>query len=553
MDCATWTSSSPPSQARLPSAFRTAQQRSSASRTCSLTQGTMSAHPCAPTAAGLRPISGRRPAGACVAGAVPGSRPCSARDVVQPAARRTEGVICYACYVKDPEVMEACAVCGRVRLPAIRQEDGAALCVSCWHRPERECGTCGEVRPVKATRDEQPVCESCYRQPERLCGRCGRIGPIALRATDSNPDLCQNCYQGVTAVCSVCGRTRPCAGSRSGTYTCKSCLPRPRRECCRCRRIRPVNAEWPIGLVCSTCYEYVRSHPGTCSVCGETQPLIAGEAQAPNICGPCAGLAVDYNCRRCGKGGRIYAGGTCSRCVLGDRLDDLLRQEDGTIAPQIRCLRDALVAVEHPVTILGWLRKSASARLVASLASGGNLVTHEHLDRLPQDRSLHIVRQILVHTGVLPQRKEYLERLGPWLEERLASAPGRHAQFIRPFAHWFVFRRARKTSERRPYTSGAAAAARTQITSAILFLSWLDTNNLDLATLSQGHLDQWLVSGGPRRREIRSFLAWAASRRLDPRPYRPPQIMYADAREHSKQGRPWPAAPAMPDRYGNAR
>jgi len=434
----------------------------------------------------------------------------------RPAARRAEGVICYACYAKDPEVMEACAACGRVRLPAIRQEDGAALCVSCWHRPERECGTCGEVRPVKATRDGQPVCESCYRQPERLCGRCGRIGPIALRATDSNPDLCQNCYQGVTAVCSVCGRTRPCTGSRSGTYTCKSCLRRPRRKCCRCRRLRPVNAEWPIGLVCSTCYEYVRSHPGTCSVCGETQPLIAGDAQAPSACGPCAGLDVDYNCRRCGKGGRIYADGTCSRCVLGDRLDDLLQQADGTIAPQLGPLRDALASVEHPVTILGWLRKSVSARLVASLAGDRNPVTHEHLDRLAQDRSLHIVRQILVHTGVLPQRKEYLERLGPWLEERLASVPGRHAQLIRPFAYWYVFRRARKASERRPYTHGAAAAARNRITSAIAFLSWLETGNLDLATLSQGDLDRWLVSGEPHRREIRSFLAWAASRRLAP-------------------------------------
>ena len=434
----------------------------------------------------------------------------------RPAARRAEGVICYACYVKDPEIMEACAACGRVRQPASRREDGAALCASCWHRPERECGKCGEVRPVKAVRDGQPVCPSCYRRPERRCGRCGRVGAIALRATESSPDLCQNCYQGVTAACSVCGRTRPCVGSRSGTYICKSCLPRPKRECCRCRRLRPVNAEWPIGLVCSTCYEYVRSHPGTCSVCRETQPLIGGDAQAPSTCGPCAGLDVDYNCRRCGEGGRIYADGTCSRCILGDRLDDLLQQVDGTIPPQLRPLRNALAVVEHPVTILGWLRKSASARLVASLASDGNLVTHEHLNRLAQDRSLHIVRQILVHTGVLPQRKEYLERLGPWLEERLASVPGRHAQLIRPFAHWYVFRRARKASDRRTYTHGASAAARNRITSAIAFLSWLDANNLDLATLNQGNLDQWLVSGEPHRREIRSFLAWATSRRLAP-------------------------------------
>lgn len=227
-------------------------------------------------------------------------------------------------------------------------------------------------------------------------------------------------------------------------------------------------------------------------------------------------MAVDYNCRRCGKGGRIYADGTCSRCVLADRLDDLLRQPDGTIARQLRPLRDAMAAVEHPVTILGWLRKSASARLVASLASERSLVTHEQLDRLAQDRSLHIVRQILVHTGVLPQRKEYLERLGPWLEERLAAIPDRHAQLIRPFAHWFVFRRARKASERRPYTHGAAASARTRITSAIVFLSWLEANNLDLATLSQGDLDRWLVSSEPHRREISSFLAWAAGRRLAP-------------------------------------
>lgn len=434
----------------------------------------------------------------------------------RPAARRAEGVICYACYAKDPEAMETCAACGRLRLPAIRQKDGTALCVNCWDRPERECGKCGEVRRVKSVREGQIVCESCYRQPGRLCGRCKRIRPIALRATESTPDLCQNCYQGVTAVCSVCGRTRPCIGSRSGTYTCRSCLPRPKQECSRCRRVRLVNAEWPIGPVCSTCYEYVRSHPETCSSCGGLQPLIAGDAQSPSICGPCAGLDVQYNCRRCGEGGRIYADGTCSRCVLGDRLGELLQQADGTIAPQLRPVRDALVAVEHPVTILGWLRKSASARLMASLASEGNLITHEHLDQLAQDRSLHIVRQILVHTQVLPQRKEYLERLGPWLEERLVSVPDHHARVIRPFAHWFVFRRARKSSERRPYTHGAAAAARTRVTSAILFLSWLEANNLDLSTLSQGDLDRWLVSTEPRRREIRSFLAWGASRRLAP-------------------------------------
>jgi hypothetical protein len=317
----------------------------------------------------------------CYLRASPGGRlcsRCSARKAAvlcarcgstgRPAARKAEGVICYACYARDPEAMDTCATCGRLRRPVVRRDDGTALCVGCWQRPERECGKCGAIRPVKAIRDGRPVCEACYRQPGRLCGRCGRIGPIAVRATETTPDLCPNCYQGVTAVCSVCGRTRPCVGSRSGIYTCKSCLPRLKRECCRCRRIQPVNAEWPIGPVCSACYEYVRSHPEVCASCGKIQPLIAGDAGKRTTCGPCAGADVEYNCRRCGEGGRIYADRTCSRCVLGDRLDDLLQQADGAIASQLRPVRDALVAVEHPVTILGWLRKSASARLMASLA-----------------------------------------------------------------------------------------------------------------------------------------------------------------------------------------
>ena len=435
--------------------------------------------------------------------------------------------------------METCAGCCRLRLPAVRRDDGRPLCVNCWPRPERICSKCGAVGRVKTIREGQPICESCYRQPERICGRCGRIGPISLRATENNPDLCQNCYQGVSAVCSVCGRTRPCVGSRSGVYVCKSCLPRQKRACCRCGRTRPVNAEWPIGPVCSTCYEYIRSHPEDCASCGDIQPLIATDLQGRSICGGCAGAAVEYKCKRCEQGGRIYADGTCTRCVLAERLDDLLHQAGGRISPQLTPVRDALVDVEHPVTILGWLRKSPSARLMASLAAEDQPITHELLDQLPQDRSLHIVRQILVHTGALPQRTEYLERIGPWLEERLAQVPDQHARLIRPFAHWFVLRRARRASERRSYTQGAGNAARNRISSAIAFLAWLDDHHLHLQALDQGDVDRWLVSGVGHRYEIRAFLAWAAGRRLAPEltvPQRSPRQMPASLPSEEELG-----------------
>lgn len=123
--------------------------------------------------------------------------------------------------------------------------------------------------------------------------------------------------------------------------------------------------------------------------------------------------------------------------------------------PQLKPVHDALITVEHPITIVGWLRKSAAARLMAQLAAEDRPITHELLDQLPQDKSLHIVRQILVHIGVLPERLEYLEWLGPWLEQLLTQLPSQHVRLIRPFAHWYVLRRARRGSERRPYTEGA--------------------------------------------------------------------------------------------------
>jgi hypothetical protein len=81
--------------------------------------------------------------------------------------------------------------------------------------------------------------------------------------------------------------------------------------------------------------------------------------------------------------------------------------------------------------------------------SPGDSITHDLLDDLPQTQALHYVREMLVNSGVLPVRNEHLERLAPWLEYLLRGKPAHHARLIRPFTHWFVFRRARRTATRR--------------------------------------------------------------------------------------------------------
>ena len=71
----------------------------------------------------------------------------------------------------------------------------------------------------------------------------------------------------------------------------------------------------------------------------------------------------------------------------------------------------AFSTVSNPATVVGWLGKGRSARLLGQLANSGQPITHGLLDELPQTQSLHYIREVLVNAGVLPARNEHLGRL----------------------------------------------------------------------------------------------------------------------------------------------
>jgi hypothetical protein len=433
-------------------------------------------------------------------------------------ARRPEGGICSACYRRDPLVVETCGRCGRLRAPVLRLKDGTALCQGCWSAPVHVCQSCGQPAPAHTIRDGAAICRRCYdaeHRPRRDCGRCGRQRPIAVRATGDHPDLCSSCYQGPEAACSTCGRRRPCYRDRTGVLRCASCRPRPQRPCCRCGRTRPTKADWPIGPVCATCYDAVQAQPRACASCHVRQPLIALDDAGNEVCGPCAGVAVDYACRNCGHSGRLYANGRCTDCVLGERLRDLLAGPDGTVATQLNPLLDALAAANRSRSVLVWLQTSPSARLLAKLAAERRPITHELLDQLPPSQHLHYVRQVLVHTGVLPERHEDLDRIPPWLEQLLADQPRQHALLLRPFVHWFLLRRARRRAAKHSsHTAAAGHFLRHRVLVALEFLSWLDAIGVALHQVQQAHVDQWLAIGTTSRYDIAAFLSWAHARGL---------------------------------------
>lgn len=445
------------------------------------------------------------------------------------AARRDEGVICRSCYRTDPARQQPCARCGRRRQPTRRTPAGEPLCQGCAPRPVHICATCGLSAPAHALTSEGPICRRCYQQPERRCGGCGRTRPIKQRAIGGDPDLCSACNQSPVSECGVCGRWRHCQRGPDGALRCPSCRPRPLRECAVCHRHRTTQAFWPLGPVCSTCYSATVNNPCSCSICGQHRVLVGRDDGGAGTCGPCAirvagpietRANLDYLCASCGEAGDLYAAHRCARCVLTDRVSDLLGDENAVIGPQLLPFADALVDAAVPRNVLAWLRRSDSARLLAELASTGTPVTHDVLDQLlqsPRMAAVDYLRKLLIATNVLPDRLEPLARLEPWLDAQLADQPAEHQRLVRPFAQWVVLRKARRAANRGRYTGSSANADREDIRQALVLLSWLTERHLTIDDLTQAHLDEFMaLARSKRRRAVRAFTAWTAARRITP-------------------------------------
>jgi hypothetical protein len=293
------------------------------------------------------------------------------------------------------------------------------------------------------------------------------------------------------------------------------------------------------GPVCNTCYLEILNRPSECPRCRASRPLIGLDTDGTTICGPCSGIDADYTCTRCGRSGNPYKAGLCAHCVLDDRLHDLLAGPDGTVAPQLQPVHQALATAQRPRSVIYWLAHSPSVTLLARLTANGEPLSHELFDALPPGRNEYYVRQLLVTTGVLPERDDDVERLPTWLDTTwldttLADKPAEHARLIRPFAHWFLLRRARRRAATRRQPAVAGVYLRTQIRIALKLLAWLDEHNLTLADLDQLSLDTWLANGNTNSYNIRNFLIWAASRGIAPtltvplRPRQQPEQMLDD-------------------------
>jgi hypothetical protein len=205
-----------------------------------------------------------------------------------------------------------------------------------------------------------------------------------------------------------------------------------------------------------------------------------------------------------------YRRGICGRCVLAERLHELLDDGTGRIRPELLPLFDTLRQMKRPWGGLTWTNQPHVQRNLQALARGQVPLTHEGLSQLTPWRAVAYLRDLLMQCGVLLPVDRHLLLFQRWLAEKLPTVSDpEHRKLSELFAAWHTQRRLRTLAGRGPLTSSQTQQARNKLYLAISFLDHIAQRGRALADCTQADVDAWYAGGFTARRLTHTFLRWA--------------------------------------------
>ncbi|UGY92766.1 hypothetical protein [Streptomyces gobiensis] len=287
-------------------------------------------------------------------------------------------------------------------------------------------------------------------------------------------------------------------------------MPASARFCTRCgRAVRPETNRWPEGYICQTCMTRALETYGTCVGCGVERLTPGLTPDGGKLCTDCAGGLGDFICERCGQEARRYRRGICGRCVLTERLHELLDDGTGSVRVELLPLFDALRQMKRPWGGMTWTGHPHVQRNLRALARSEVPLTHDGLSQLTPWRSVAYLRDLLMETGILPPADRQLLLFQRWLAEKLPAVDVDHRRLLELFAAWHVQRRLNTLAARGPLTSDQIRQARDEIRLATAFLAHLAERGHTLVDCTQADVDTWYADGYTARRLTHAFLRWA--------------------------------------------
>lgn len=380
-------------------------------------------------------------------------------------------------------VPPACQACGRTKMLVHTLTDGRRVCRSCQAAAvARPCDRCGKHRRTPNRRGQQRICSSCHARDPRSHKTCQSCGRLAM----------------------------PAARTPSGVL-CHRCAPRKVSDCGQCGQPRPAAAILLGGPICHPCYSVLRTTPRTCPACQKPKILAFLDADSRHVCAGCAGQPSRFACSKCGSEEHPH-GHRCGKCVLNERVMEILSDETGEVNPALAPLRRMLLETDEPSTTLTWMRRNHGLEILTRMATGDVPITHPTLDTVTPARHRNYLRDLLVSAGVLPARDVDLERTTEWLAEFLAGLPPGDKKILRPYVRWHTSPRLRSKSAQGRMTAHVAANTRTHLRRLAHFLAWLASHDATLDTARQRVVDAYLVEFSDGVRHLPQFLDWAHNR-----------------------------------------
>lgn len=228
------------------------------------------------------------------------------------------------------------------------------------------------------------------------------------------------------------------------------------------------------------------------------------------FCASCAGAESLFACAECGREDHPYANRVCARCVLRERLTELLTDPaTGHVHTRLVPVLEVLLGSGRPQSGIWWLNKQPGTgpALLAAMARGEAAISHDTFRERPSDRAHDYLRTLLTQTGVLPPFDIHLERMPPWIGQSLTALPAPEAALVRRFAHWHVLRGMRRASQQGRLTQGATHAARRRIRVAVDLTLFLAEHGATPATATQDLLERYHARS-PRHPEGHAFIRW---------------------------------------------
>jgi hypothetical protein len=205
----------------------------------------------------------------------------------------------------------------------------------------------------------------------------------------------------------------------------------------------------------------------------------------------------------------------CQRCILDQRIRDLLGNQVGVVRPDLAPLHQVLSGIERPDTALVWMARPKVRQLLTELGGDSRRLTHEILDELPADKTIAHMRSVLVAIGTLTSRDERLVKLERWITAALDTRKDPdERRILHGYAIWHHLRRLRQRLGTAHATHLQVLNVRCHVTAATGFLDWLTAQDLTLSSCAQPDLDRW-ASGDDLtyRDETAHFVRWSVTHR----------------------------------------